>query len=125
MDFGDFDKNREVKLPGITVNKDYNPFVNAPADHAKSSYANPADKNLKNWEALYNIGKEVSMPNKQEESAAQLFETSNTETFTGSFFMYGKNYIITPVKSGLMIIDMANARERIAYDKLIEVFWIR
>ncbi len=117
MDFGDFDKNRQVVLPGITVNKDYNPFINTPADHSNSSYSKPADKNLKNWEALYNIGRDIPIHTDREETGGQLFHHTKEEPVTASFFMYGKNYIVTPVKSGLMIIDVANARERIAYDK--------
>jgi len=119
MDFGDFHKDREIKIPGITVNTDYNPFTNAPGDHAKSSYTNPVDKNLKNWEALYNIGKDTNPQSNQEETQEKMFHQEQDESTASSFFMYGKSYVITYVKSGLMIIDVVNARERIAYDKFL------
>jgi DNA mismatch repair protein MutL len=117
LDFGDFEKDRQIVLPGITVNKDYNPFVNTPADHSNGSYREPADKNLKNWEALYNIGKEIPLQTDRDETKEKLFHSAGEEPLAASFFMYGKSYILTQVKSGLMIIDVANARERIAYDK--------
>jgi DNA mismatch repair protein MutL len=122
LDFGDFHKDRQIVMPGIKVNTDYNPFVNSPADHSSSSYSRPADKNLKNWEALYNIGKDIPIETHREETSEKLFHSENIEPVAASFFMYGKNYIVTPVKSGLMIIDIANARERISYDKFSKYF---
>lgn len=90
----------------------------------------PKDKNLDNWETLYGdqirqsklnyeteagtqhesvIHKESAINNPQEEIAAL---DENT------FQVQGK-YIISPIKSGLLLVDQETAHERILYERFV------
>ncbi|MEY2829752.1 MAG: hypothetical protein RIQ33_1610 [Bacteroidota bacterium] len=86
--------------------------------------------NLNNWESLY---QNLKQTNADEESAEQTFvskfSTSNTNssaqlelTDTPQFaeqlmIQLHQRYILTPVKSGFLLIDQQAAHERILYEK--------
>ncbi len=53
-----------------------------------------------------------------EENAEQ--QTIPTEVKERSFFQFKGKYIFTPVKSGLMIIDIRRAKQRILYEQFLE-----
>lgn len=116
LDFGAMDnKNQGIKIPTVNYNPDYNPFRTEKKGAFSGAAHSPKDKNLENWETLYQIGKNLSENKGNEELEASPAE----EPEKILFFNFGKKYILTPVKSGLMIIDIANARERIFYEKYL------
>ena len=82
----------KISIPQMTVDKGYNPF------DAKDNYHHEKS-NLQNWESLYN----------DEESEPTLIKANNHLQFKA-------RYILTPVKSGLMIIDQKRAHERILFE---------
>lgn len=84
-------KDSEIKTPVIDTNPGYNPF-NEEADYRRSR--------LKGWEKFY-----------------ENFEEAAT---TGKYLQIRNRYILTSVKSGLMIIDQRRAHERILYDNIME-----
>lgn len=45
--------------------------------------------------------------------------TTATNSSTAVYIQYGNRYIITPAKSGLMIIDFVRAHQRVLYDQFI------
>ena len=118
LDFSGLDKNAEIKIPTITINPDYNPFQSTQRGSGTGSFHKPEDKNLKNWETLYEFGKELSA-NKGDDAEIQRQTGISFEPEQTQFFSFGKKYIITPMKSGLMFIDIVNARERILYEKFL------
>ncbi len=119
MDFSNLDTSREIKIPTIKVNPDYNPFQTTNNARPSGSYTPPKDKNLPNWEKLYDIP-EAQPEIDQKFNRVEKAEPDMPEEITGiSFFMFAKKYILTPVKSGLMFIDIAHARERICYEQLL------
>src|SRR5690606_6712232 len=82
--------------------------------------------NLPHWEDLYK-GTEKNIHQQQEQlhfgtlSDDGLYAQSN-ELFTGKKVLQLKQkYILTPVKSGLMVIDQKRAHERILFEKFMEV----
>ncbi|MEI6124417.1 MAG: DNA mismatch repair endonuclease MutL [Bacteroidota bacterium] len=120
LDFGIIDENRQMAMPSVKINPDYNPFQNNTNQKAGGLYNAPKDKNLQNWEKLYNIEHNFSTVDTNSNSIEKT-EPQIYDEITGvSFFMFGKKYIITPIKSGLMFIDIANARERIFYERLLK-----
>lgn len=120
LDFSGLDRNAEIKIPTITINPDYNPFQSAQRGGSPGNFSKPEDKNLKNWETLYEFGKELSA-NRGDEIENHRQTDISFESEQAQFFSFGKKYIITPVKSGLMFIDVVNARERILYEKFLRV----
>lgn len=100
-------KNKNIQPPEIKVNTDYNPF--------KGNTQYPS-KNIKNqqlghWEKLYSGSVDItnSEAQKKEEEIVNIAQR---------ILQIKNKYIVTPVKSGLMLIDQKRAYERIIYDNL-------
>ena len=116
----------DVHAPEIKINPDYNPFEQSPSP--KYSYGNdagfksaPAQRNnLTNWQSLYKGAEPI--PQEQSETSAEPVQFRIEEQQTVKSSVQFKNkYILTPVKSGLMVIDQKRAHERILYERLIQV----
>lgn len=117
------EENHETpQAPRVSYNPDYNPFK------ASSSY----DRPKVDWEKLYEGAGHTASPAipsaRPDEEMVEMpaptnsGETSDEEDFrvTLSSYQYKGRYIITPVKSGLMIIHQQRAHVRILYDRYIK-----
>lgn len=111
-------KKSGLKPPGISINPDYNPFdeekkqdqrFNPPEDHNKKS-------NLRNWEKLYD-----EPDTDREESTYDDKTMADEDKTEASFFQLKQRYIITMVKSGLMLIDQIRAHERVVYEDMMQI----
>lgn len=116
-----------IVFPNIQINPEYNPFNDEKPTFSGNSRPQPsyAEKsNLKNWEDLYGGAEKAQMPeqtscktNGEEDLYAQTLEQ-----FSGKKILQLKQkYILTPIKSGLMVIDQKRAHERILFEKFMEV----
>ncbi len=118
----------DVKIPEIKVDPTYNPFVQktpgrnySPVNHASRP---SVDRNLEHWQKLYD-----DTANSNPVSQASFFPepvqsepASREDSFAGKNFIQFKNkYILTPVKSGLMVIDQKRAHERILFERFMQV----
>ncbi len=118
----------EVVFPEIQINPDYNPFNEQKPTTPGSTYPKPSPpekKNLERWEDLYQGTQLILKPEQQEptnpNNAHDLY-SHTVEQFSGKKILQLKQkYILTPVKSGLMVIDQKRAHERILFEKFIEV----
>jgi DNA mismatch repair protein MutL len=117
-------KNTEVKIPVIHYNPNFNPFdsdaeTKTPQSGQKHDYFKQS--NLKNWETLF-AGFENEKLNLDNRNDHNLFGNEDALQITVPIFMQLKyKYILSPVKSGLMIIDQKRAHERILYEKYLKV----
>jgi DNA mismatch repair protein MutL len=118
-------KDTSVKPPDIPVNKDYNPFeANRDTGSYRKDILSSSDRDkLKNWEKLYSGFKnEKDHPDSFgmiEKSGQKTLEPSSGMA-TGNIFQLKGKYILTSVKSGLMVIDQKRAHERILYETYIQ-----
>jgi len=122
-----------VQMPKTTYNPDYNPFNTSPST-TPSSYSR---QDTKGWDKLYKGLEQhtssvpaFSSPDdgdyfveqSVEESApalyAQMGESAPTET-SSQYYQYKGRFIMTSVKSGLMVIDQHRAHVRILYDRYL------
>jgi DNA mismatch repair protein MutL len=118
-------KNREVNPPSIEVDPDYNPFEkeSSSPDNPGSQQSWTDKENLKNWESLY---QDFEQPPGQRtitltSKAGSGVKSGKTESRDASKFLQFKDrYIMTPVKSGLMIINQHRAHTRILYEYYIQ-----
>ena len=118
-----FSKDADMKMPTIEIDPTFNPFEQKlpSSKNPKSSKISLEKKNLANWESLYNG---FENENKQteafsfisNENTQQIFSDTN---FSEKFFQFKNKFILTPVKSGLMIIDQKRAHERILFEKFM------
>lgn len=114
-----FEQRSDAVQPQVHYNPDYNPFHTA-ASRAESSSPRPTRPHQE-WEALYAglapvPDEEPAATPPAEESmlypaASQTIETSN------ELMQFKGRYILTSVKSGLMLIDQNRAHVRVLFDR--------
>ena len=136
----------DVPAPQIEVNPDYNPFATSPSylsgkggGAGGSSYTyNNKPAVDRHWQNAYaaafpdkketDFGEMPDLPADQDAPAAQMFQSLPTEEqgemkkSETDYFQFRGQYIITPVKSGLMLIDQHRAHVRILYDRFMARF---
>ncbi len=114
-----------VNFPAYPMDPGYNPFnEDRPYDADASRVARHEQSNLRNWGSMYS-GMEQGRErfDKGEPEGRQTFVfPESTPVFTGNRIMQLKQkYLILPVKSGLMVIDQRRARERILYERFLDL----
>lgn len=136
----------DVPAPQIEVNPDYNPFATSPsylsgkgggAGGSSYTYNNKLAVD-RHWQNAYaaafpdkketDFGDLPDLPADQDAPAAQMFQSLPSEEqgemkkSETDYFQFRGQYIITPVKSGLMLIDQHRAHVRILYDRFMARF---
>jgi DNA mismatch repair protein MutL len=124
-----FDKTKPVKAPTIDVDPNFNPFSTEVKTHAGknlSTRTNPGQ-----WEKLFpEPRKTFPHPEineiKQQELNVQTIISPDWEQKLSvpqnkKFMQLHGRYILTTIKSGLMIIDQQRAHERILFEKHIRM----
>lgn len=117
-------KNKDnISFPEIQVNPDYNPFQSGRASQGQTAGQKNEKTNLNHWEDLYQ-GTQLKF--KPEEPRKGIDESplfaNSAEQFSGKKTLQLKQkYILTPVKSGLMVIDQKRAHERILFERFMEI----
>lgn len=108
-----------VPRPQVNVDPSYNPFKST----GSGNYSRPGF----NWETLYqdfekDSGNERSAPGNGERDAKLFDESTDSSPSqdTGMHYQYKNKYILTSVKSGLMIIDQRRAHIRILFDRFLQ-----
>jgi DNA mismatch repair protein MutL len=98
--------------PTIEINTQFNPFDGEERSHERSGFVERFEReNTANWEKLY------STLEKENENPEQFEKIKETQR---KFFQIKNKYFACPVKSGLMIIDMKRAHERVLYERFME-----
>lgn len=111
-----------ASAPKISLNPHYNPFKSSPSS-GKPTAVKPV---YEQWEQLYEgLNNQDSV-----EREADIFESeSETEINTSqsilaekspAHYQYKGKYVMTAVKSGLMIIDQHRAHVRVLYERYLE-----
>ena len=116
--------------PEIEINRHYNPFQQENYPGNRSDFERHSDQ-TSSWEKLYR-GMEKgeqradfstgSNPEVIGSSQATL-SIGEEQSYQGAGFLQLKNrYLLTPVKSGLMVIDQREAHARILFDNFMKNF---
>lgn len=116
--------SNQIPFPEIQINHDYNPFDTGKTHSMGSSgRIQPDKKNLDRWEDLY-TGTQLKLKpvDESEPGNDDFLYLQPVGQFSGKKTLQLKQkYILTPVKSGLMVIDQKRAHERILFEKFMEV----
>lgn len=108
-----FDQRPQVVAPKVQIDPTYNPFKSAGNDYARK----PVD-----WEPLYQ-GIDFGKPTTQ---SADIFgdspEAESVVDKEVNLLQFKGRYILTSVKSGLMLIDQHRAHVRVLYDEYMKRF---
>lgn len=121
------ENNLDVEKPVTQVNPDFNPFKT----HSSGSYDRPSrghhDYAPSQWEELYEGAPSSPSVYDQESSVPEdpaepgLYEgTADISDKSTQHYQYKGRYIMTAVKSGLMIIDQQRAHIRVLFDRFLE-----
>ena len=124
-----YDPARQVAPPQPHYNPDYNPFKET--SHSSHSSMPGRSSQVDAWETLYDgLEKSTTFTPAPEEgemfgpAASSASESQTPETLLSekspSHYQYKGKYLMTAVKSGLMIIDQHRADIRILYDRYME-----
>jgi DNA mismatch repair protein MutL len=108
----------EIRMPVINVNPYYNPFDQPSSNKDNYRYENGKAAIPDNWEALY---KEHTINQLDPEVIDQTLPGDNHGKISSFTFQLKNKYIITNVKSGLMLIDQKRAHERILFERFISI----
>ena len=141
-----FDPSRDsIAAPKVNYNPDYNPFRSHSESHSGSDFSSVNKKNVpSDWEQLYDIANtppfssvegDLQSPSlfPTDDSASSGNHNSQLSTLNSQFqtlnsqfdpsplhYQYKGCYIMTAVKSGLMIIDQHRADVRIRYERYLQ-----
>lgn len=108
-------KHTEIPdAPRINLNPEYNPF----AARVRQPTMNLRDQhNAANWETIF---ENTLVPDTITQSSLALPEEKDIpKSSTSIAFQLHQKWIVSPVKSGLMIIDQVAAHERILYERFL------
>lgn len=119
FDFKTPNRDKPLQQPRISVNPDYNPF-----ETGKETASPRQQSNQQNWEKLYPEKNFRQEPSKMQTS--QPFEKMTDEEKEHAsgewmFLQLHRRFIVTQVKSGLMVIDQQKAHERILFERYLEL----
>jgi DNA mismatch repair protein MutL len=119
--------NQHTIFPSVEVDKDFNPF--------KETYVSGRQltafkkQTLTNWESLY-VGLESKGTKTQQDfsevhfesqpSTETLFEEDKTVDNTQTTYQIHNKYIVSAIKSGMLIMDQHRAHQRILYEDFLK-----
>ena len=113
-----------VTPPKVEVDPNFNPFQN----EGGGGYSSPNFRKAKSaasWESLYNGLDERSSSFDQvefesDEVSGKLFSSSEEDNTGGTTFQLNRKYIVTSLKSGILVMDQHRAHSRILYEELLK-----
>ena len=130
-------RGSEIPEPEIRINPNFNPFEKDRG--GERSYSGSTtyrdEQNRDNWQSLYRGFEREGEPNdpttgdfddftqerEQQQAVQQEFKNEEISIENHNFLQFKNKYILTPVKSGLMVIDQRRAHERILYENFLRI----
>ncbi len=115
-------KDQAIRIPEIAVDKSYNPFEQSSGGgHSRTTF--PKREHVSgNWKELYEVGRsinQIDFKETEEDAPATLTLPMSVEQGQKLLHYLNGRYILTTIKSGLVLIDPLRAHERILYESFI------
>jgi len=135
-------KNMDAEVPTIQIDTNFNPFAeDKPSKSFSSSSAYKKVEPTASWESLYvgvkhdtavvSGGNEFASGNNEysfenneftfenEEVTSSLFDDVEVEQTVHKTYQIHKKYIVSPIKSGMVIVDQNRAHQRVLYEQFL------
>ena len=118
-------QNKEAEYPTIQVDRQYNPFSEEKPSKSFASSSNYKKPEAQpSWESLYvglkQAGQDIAeMTFENEAVTSSLFEENEIEQEVKRTYQIQKKYIVSPIKSGMVIINQKRAHERVLYEEFL------
>lgn len=137
-------KDKGSSMPTIEVDAGFNPFAEETSFPSKPSGDNSnsggfssrasfnRNSNTGSWESLYTGLESIesqgtadndsfeTMQFESETITGKLFESNEIEKMPVTTFQLQKKYVVTTIKSGMVIIDQTRAHQRVLYEKFLK-----
>lgn len=121
--------NKKPISPTIDVDRDFNPFSTS-AKQKNINFPYKRDKDTAHWDSLYvglndtkttegSYSPETHLSFESDQVTGSLFE-EQSPVGGGLTFQLQNKYIISPIKSGMMVIHQHLAHQRILYEELLK-----
>jgi len=128
-------KSKIAKTPTIEVDRSFNPFkeeIQSSSNTSQKKYTSFKKESAGNWENLY-TGLESEVSNdklaknefsslefESEEGTGSLFENDEKKTANHTTYQLQRKYIVTTIKSGMVIVHQNRAHQRVVYEELLK-----
>ena len=120
-------QRKNAEYPTIQVDSNFNPFAETKPSKSFSSSSNYKKSEIAqpSWESLYvglkqNTQEIAEMTFENEEAVtSSLFEENDIEQEIKRTYQIHKKYIVSPIKSGMVIINQKRAHERVLYEEFL------
>lgn len=124
-------KDKDSAMPTVQVDASFNPFADEPKKSSGGSSVSFASKSnhfpkkeMGSWESLYvDLKKDTeeitSISFESEEVTGSLFDENEVEKTTTTYQIH-KKYIVSSIKSGMLVVDQNKAHQRVLYEKFLE-----
>jgi DNA mismatch repair protein MutL len=106
-----------AKTPRISVDPDFNPFKELEQKEVRFPYNR--EKQTESWESLY-----TSTAVTDEERQSELFDNQQ-EIKTQKTFQIQRKYLLSSIKSGVVLINQSLAHQRILYEDFLESITVK
>ena len=123
-------KNKQAAIPNIQVDRSFNPFADEKKTFGNTTtaprYTNYKKESTEGWESLY-VGLESQSNSSQYSTENIEFESeavtsslfTNEEPRETLTYQLHRKYIVSSIKSGIVIIDQHRAHQRVLYEQLL------
>ena len=128
-------KNKNVQAPRIEVDRNFNPFDTVTAKSSFSGTPHYEKKSTAGWEKLYEgLEKNTtgnafsSLQIEDEPEGESLFveqeskgftDTRQQESETANTYQLHNKYVVSTIKSGMLVIDQQRAHQRVLYEEFL------
>ena len=125
-------KNNDTHVPKVEVDRSFNPFQEETASKARAvAYKKEPTTS---WESLY-VGLEskgndskqdfTEVQFESEEQTASIFDDDNQVEQTNTTYQLHNKYIVSAIKSGMLVIDQHRAHQRVLYEDFLKNLTIK
>lgn len=119
-------QNKDAAYPLIQVDSNYNPFIDQKQERtATGTNFRPYKNESSSWESMYTdlktdtetlTGNFNDIQFENEEVTSSLFDDQPIATQVHKTYQIHRKYIVSPIKSGMVIIDQQRAHQRVLYE---------
>lgn len=123
-------KDRSAVMPKVTVDAGFNPFTEEIGGRRPTGGI-PIKPKPGEWEVLYPVSRAVSghpvdfenLKFESEVVSGSMFDTSDeVPEVAVTTFQLRRKYVVTTIKSGMVVIDQNRAHQRVLYDRFKKEF---
>ena len=125
-------ENNDTHVPKVEVDRTFNPFQEETASKARAvAYKKEPTTS---WESLY-VGLEskgndskqdfTEVQFESEEQTASIFDDDNQVEQTNTTYQLHNKYIVSAIKSGMLVIDQHRAHQRVLYEDFLKNLTIK